>query len=60
MKRHDSGHDTENFNSLRKRILIQCYAPSELANIEEKGAFYESLENTLQSIKISEMTTVWS
>ena len=31
--------------------LIQCYAPTRQAITEEKGAFYETVENTLRNVK---------
>jgi hypothetical protein len=43
---------------LRNLVLIQCYAPTEQATIEEKDAFYEALENTLRKAKRSEITMV--
>jgi exonuclease III len=39
-------------------VLIQCYAPTEQATIEEKDAFYEALQNTLRKVKRSEITMV--
>ena len=43
---------------LRKLVVIQCYAPTEQAITEEKGAFYETLENKLRNVKRSEITMV--
>jgi hypothetical protein len=46
------------YTKLRKLVLIQCYAPTEQATIEEKDAFYEALESTLRKVKSSEITMV--
>jgi exonuclease III len=40
---------------LRKLTIVQCYAPINVASIEEKEAFYGSLETTLQHIKQSDI-----
>jgi exonuclease III len=40
---------------LRKLTIVQCYAPTNVASIEEKEAFYGSLEATLQHIKQSDI-----
>jgi len=36
---------------LRKLTIFQCYAPKNAAVIEEKEAFYDLLEVTLQHVK---------
>jgi exonuclease III len=40
---------------LRKLTIAQCYAPTNVASIEEKEAFYGSLEATLQHINQSDI-----
>jgi exonuclease III len=40
---------------LRKLTIVQCYAPTNAATIEEKEAFYGLLEATLQNGKQSDI-----
>jgi exonuclease III len=42
----------------RKMVVIQCYAPTEQATLEENDVFYETLENILRKVKRSEITMV--
>jgi hypothetical protein len=38
-----------------KLTIVQCYAPTNVASIEEKEAFYGSLDVNLQHIKQSDI-----
>jgi exonuclease III len=43
---------TASFRSLFRNIaIIQCYAPTEIAEIENKAAFYQLLNETLNKVK---------
>jgi exonuclease III len=44
------------FTPLRKLTIVQCYAPTNEATIEEKEAFYGLLEATLHLIRQSDIT----
>jgi len=45
---------------LRKLTIALCYAPTNAANIEEKDAFYELLEETLHHVKESDNVVLLS
>lgn len=38
------------FSKIRKITVVQCYSPTEVADVEEKQAFYDTLEVTLRKI----------
>jgi exonuclease III len=43
---------TASFRSLIRNItILQCYAPTEIAEIEKKDAFYQLLNETLKKVK---------
>jgi exonuclease III len=43
---------------LRKMSIVQCYAPTENAELDEKEAFYSLLDKTLLGIKRSDITVM--